>query len=112
MLAVLGSSRPAESCLERGNQEGDALSERSTELKDKFSRKQPTASGQKRRWESGARHFFGNDGFAIGDWWRLDSNPTTLGRDRTFLDRPLCLWQFRQLEDGPLSLMMAVLETL
>ena len=38
-----------------------------TELKDKFPRKQPMASGQKRRWESGARHFFGNDGFAIGE---------------------------------------------
>ena len=27
------------------------------ELKDKFSREQPMASGQKRRWESGARQF-------------------------------------------------------
>ena len=29
-----------------------------------------------------------------------------------FSTDPLCLWQFRQLEDGPLSLMMAVLVTL
>ena len=37
------------------------------ELKDKLPRKQPMASGQKRRWESGARQFFGNDGLAIVD---------------------------------------------
>ena len=72
VLAVLGSSRgrTTRRNLSRTWEPGggwpwQGVEVNDSELKYKLPRKQPMTSGQKRRWESGARHFFGNDGSAL-----------------------------------------------
>ena len=74
VLAVLGSSRGervAESCLERGNQEGDGLSkgpkQATLNSEDKLTREQPMASGQKATVGKRGSPIFCNDGCAIGN---------------------------------------------
>ena len=72
VLAVLGSSRgrTTRRILSRTWEPGggwpwQGVEANDSELKYKLPREQPMTSGQKRRWESGARHFFGNDGSAL-----------------------------------------------
>ena len=70
-----------------------------TELKTSLPREQHMASGQKRRWESGARQFLAMTALELGThlacgWSRIRQPWDVM---------PMCLWPFRHLEDGPLN---------
>ena len=86
-----GEGRPAESCLERGNQVGDGVSKvetTDTELKTSFLENSTSRVGER------CPPIFGNDGLGIGDTlgvW-LESNPTTFECDRTFLPGCSCVF--------------------
>ena len=87
-----------------------------TELKDKLPREQPVASGQKRRWETVSSQFLAMMALQLGTHMAKDGGWSRIQQPADMIelfskDAPVS-WQFRQLEDGPLSLMMAALVTL
>ena len=75
-----GQERPAESCLERGNLEGNGLGKRS---------KPATPSWKTSFLRDGARQF-------LAGWSRIQQPWDVI--ELFSMDAPLCLWQFRQQE--------------
>ena len=111
ILTVLGSSkgRTTRRILSRTwepgggwpQQEADTVD---TELKDKLPREQPMASGQKRRWESGARHLLAMTALHLGIRQAYDGSWNRIQQHWDVIEL-FPTWQFRQLGDEPHSLM-------